>query len=229
MMRLVRLGAILLVGSCLACSGAGAQGANPAIAAGFVAAAAAAQIAESVAEENARRNAPVAHASAVVSPQCDNDQQYACVSVQPTSSAGSSTGSGRTEPEMSDDQARDYVLRYLNGVRRLNSVALLARVGSVDAFAQAGSEELAVDHRAGAHMIAHAGDLGARSAEVQGPAEGLEAGALEDRIGETLLRFMNEGPGGSDHDTILRPEWRKIGVGLVARDGRTFLTVDFST
>ena len=229
-MRFARLGAIVLAGSGLACSGAGAQGANPAIAAGFVAAAVAAQVAESVAEENARRNAPLTHASAVVSPQCDNDGQYACLSVQPpASSTGASGGESPAEPEMSDDQARDYVLQYVNGVRKLNGVARLARDGSLDAFAQAGSDELATDHRPGARMSAHAGELGARNAEVQGPANGSEADGLQDRIGETLLRFMNEGPGGTDHDALLRPEWRKLGVGVVTRDGRTFLTVDFSS
>jgi hypothetical protein len=228
-MRFARVGVIVLAGNCLGCSGAGAQGANPAIAAGFVAAAAGAQVAQSIAEENARRSAPVAHASAVVSPQCDNDGQYACLSIQPTaSSTGSSGGGNPAQPEMSDDQARDYVLQYVNGVRKLNSVTLLARDDSLDASAQAVSDELAIDHLHGAHMRAHASDLGAYSAELQGPADGSKEGALQDRIGDILLRFMNEGPGGADYDTVLRPEWRKLGVGIVTRDGSTFFTVDFS-
>ncbi|HLK35698.1 MAG TPA: CAP domain-containing protein [Polyangiaceae bacterium] len=226
-MRFARVG-VILAGHCLSCSGAGAQGANPAIAAGFVAAAAGAQVAQSIAEEKARRNAPVTGAPAAVSPHCDNDDQYACLKIQPTASTGSSRGGRPAELEMSDDEARDYVLQYVNGVRKLNGVVLLARDGSLDTFAQAGSDELAIDHRPGAHLRAHAGDLGSSSAEVQGPADGSEGGALEDRVGAVLLRFMNEGPGGADYDTVLRPEWRKLGVGILTRDGRTFLTVDFS-
>jgi hypothetical protein len=105
-------------------------------------------------------------------------------------------------------------------------VALLTRDSALEAFAQAGSDELAIDHRPGAHMNAHAGDLGAASGEVQG--QGALAGALQDRVGDALMRFMNEGPGGAEHDALLRPAWRKLGVGVVNRDGRTFLTVDFS-
>jgi uncharacterized protein YkwD len=216
---------------CAACSGAGAQPANLAIAGGFVAAAAAMQVAQTVAEENAKRNAPVTHASVVVSPQCDNDGQYACLSVQPpASSSGSSTidGGGLAAPEMTDDQARDYVLQFVNGVRRLNGVGRLARDGALEAFAQAGSDELAIDHRPGAHLSAHAGDVGGAGGEVQGPSEGAPAGALQDRLGDALMGFMNEGPGRAEHDALLRPEWRRLGVGVARRDGRTFLTVDFS-
>jgi hypothetical protein len=43
-----------------------------------------------------------------------------------------------------------------------------------------------------------------------------------------LLQMMNEGAGGMHHDVLLRPEWRKLGVGVVRRDERLYLTMDFS-
>jgi hypothetical protein len=30
------------------------------------------------------------------------------------------------------------------------------------------------------------------------------------------------------HDALVRTEWRKLGVGIVQRAGRTYLTVDLS-
>jgi uncharacterized protein YkwD len=39
---------------------------------------------------------------------------------------------------------------------------------------------------------------------------------------------MGEGPGGMHHDALLRPDWRKVGVGIVRSDGRMYFTVDFS-
>ena len=40
--------------------------------------------------------------------------------------------------------------------------------------------------------------------------------------------MTNEGPGGMHHDVLLRREWRKVGVGLFQRAGRTYVTVDFT-
>jgi hypothetical protein len=64
-MRFARLGPIVLactVLPCAACGGAGAQSGDLAVAGAFVATAAAVQVAQTVAEENAKRNAPVTHA-----------------------------------------------------------------------------------------------------------------------------------------------------------------------
>ena len=228
-MRLASIGVVVFACNLswfgLGCSGAGAQGGNLAMAGVFVATAAAVQVANSVAEENARRNTPVTHASPMVSTQCDNDGQYGCVSVQAAGDPPPSADGASPAPETSEADARDFVLRYLNGVRRLNGVAPLARDGALDAFAQAGSDELAVDHRPGAHLHANADGAGA---EVQGPPEGSDGGGVQDRVGEALLRFMNEGPGGADHDAVLGPQWRRLGVGLVNLGGRTFLTIDFA-
>jgi uncharacterized protein YkwD len=191
----------------------------------FAAAAGVAQVAESVAEQNARNNAPVRHASGLgMSPSCDNDGQYACVSVRPSGSPPSTASQ-----DMTSADARDYVLGYVNGVRKLNHVQAVERVVTLDDFAQAGSEELAQDHHPGQHWTDHAAEIGARSAEVQGAPSGEAPGALQDQLAGVLLQMTGEGPGGMHHDVLLRSEWRKLGVGIVQGDDRrTYFTVDFS-
>ncbi len=196
----------------------------------FATAAVAAQAAQSIAEQNARNSAPVTHAGGVgVSPNCDNQGQYGCVSVAAWPSAGDVPRPAPSSPEMSDEEARDYVLGYINGVRKLNGVERLVRDPSLDVFAQAGSDELALDHRPNQHMADRARDLPAGSAEIQGAPEGSPAGPLEDQIAAILLRFTGEGSGGVHHDAILRSEWRKLGVGIGKSAGRMYFTVDFST
>lgn len=190
----------------------------------FAAAAGVAQVAESVAEQNARNNAPVRHASGMgLSPACDNDDQYACVSVRPSGAPSA------PPPEMTSADARDYVLGYVNGVRKLNGAPLLERTVALDDFAQQGSEELAQDHRPGKHWTEHAQELAARTSEVQGSPAGEAPGALQDQLAAVLLQMTGEGPGGMHHDLLLRSEWRKLGVGIVQGDDRrTYFTVDFS-
>ena len=190
----------------------------------FAAIAGAAQVAQSVAEQHARNSAPVTHAGGMgVSPQCDNEGQYGCLSV-----SGSPTAAQAPEAELNDDEARDYVLGYVNGVRKLNALGPVVREESLDAFAQAGSDELAQDHKQNQHMTLHAPELHAVSAELQGSPDGASAGPLQDQLAGSLLRWMGEGAGGMHHDTLLRPEWRKVGVGIVRTGGRLYFTVDFS-
>jgi uncharacterized protein YkwD len=190
----------------------------------FAAAAGVAQVAESVAEQNARNNAPVTHASGLgVSSSCDNEGQYACVSARPSGSQNP------PPPEMTSADARDYVLGYVNGVRKLNGSPPLERAVALDDFAEEGSEELAQDHRPGKHWGDRAQELGIRSAEVQGSPAGEAPGALQDQLAAVLLQMTGEGAGGMHHDLLLRPEWRKLGVGIVRTDDqRTYFTVDFT-
>jgi len=222
------IGVFAVASAALACVAPGAGQSNSAKmgeALAFAAAAGVAQVAESVAEQNARNNAPVTHASGLgVSPTCDNEGQYACVSARPSGSPPS-TGA----QEMTGADARDYVLGYVNGVRKLNHVQLLERAVALDDFAQAGSEELAQDHHPGQHWTEHASEIGARSAEVQGAPSGEAPGTLQDQLAAVLLQMTGEGPGGMHHDVLLRPEWHKLGVGIVQSDDRrTYFTVDFS-
>jgi uncharacterized protein YkwD len=192
----------------------------------FAAVAGAAQVVQGVAEQHARNNAPVTHASKVnVSPDCDNQGQYGCVSI---SGGAPSSAPLQPDPEMDAEEAHDYVLGYVNGVRKLNGVAPIVRDDTLDAFALAGSDELSQDHKAGQHLADHGAELGATHGELQGPPDGSSSGSLQDQLAGTLLRWMGEGPGGMHHDLLLKPEWRKLGVGIVSRGGRTYFTVDFA-
>jgi hypothetical protein len=188
----------------------------------FMAAAGAAQVAQSAAEQRARNQAAIHASGLAVTPSCGDQAQYPCVSV-------SSTDPERPpEPEMSVDEAHDYILGYVNGVRKLNGIAPVVRDPSLDAFAAAGSDALSLDHRLGQHLADHAAELHAIGAEIQGSPEGSPPGPLQDRLAEIMLHAMDEGPGGMHHDILLRREWRKLGVGIVSRDGRMYLTVDFT-
>jgi uncharacterized protein YkwD len=216
--------------TCLSC-GPGinqSNGAKLAEALPFIAAAAAAQVAQTAAEQRARKNIPLrsspSSSGVLLLPDCDNDDQYACVSV--TTSPPDADG---PPPEMNDVEARDYVLGFVNGVRKLNGAGPVVRDESLDTFAGAASDELSSDHRPNQHMMDHARELRGRSTEVQGPPEGSAPGSLQDQIAEVLVRWMREGPGGVHRDAVLRPEWRKIGVGITIREGRAYLTVDFSS
>ncbi len=228
-MRLALARAVTLAYACIGCGGALAyptsNSAKVGEALAFAAAAGALQLAQAAAEQQARNSAPVTHASMgmAVTPGCNNEGQYGCLSVTPSPSSGD-----EPEAEMSDEDAREYVLGYLNGVRKLNDDAPLVRDPALDAFAQAGSDELAGDHRSNQHMVDHARELAAASGEIQGSPDGSRPGPLQDQIGEVLLHFTGEGPGGVHHDTMLRPEWRKLGVGIAKSEGRTYFTADFS-
>jgi uncharacterized protein YkwD len=228
-----RFAAPVIAAACLAC-GAGLNQSNSAKmgeALAFASAAAVAQVVESAAEERARNNAPVGHASGglAVTPDCDNAGQYACATVRDWPSA-----SNRPKPapapdhEMDVDEARDYVLGFVNGVRKLNGAGPLARDESLDEFAQAGSKELAQDHRQNEHMSAHGQDLRRAAGEIQGAPDGSPAGLIQDRLAELLLRVTAEGPDGMHRATLLRLEWRRLGVGIASHGGRTYFTIDFS-
>lgn len=227
MLRDARIRGLGLFG--LACTGAAcvapvgqSTGAKLGEALAFAATAGALQVAQAAMEQHARNSAPVAHSSLTVSAQCDNDDQYACASVSVARSPAPA------ELEMTVEDAREYVLGYVNGVRKLNGVAPIVRDEALDTFAQAGSEELAQDHLPKQHILQHALELGSRSAEIQGPSEGSRPGSLQDQIAAVLLDAMREGPGGARHDVLLRPEWRKLGVGITEDAGRTYFTADFS-
>ena len=130
---------------------------------------------------------------------------------------------------MNDDEARDYVLGYMNGVRKLNAATPVVRDEAIDAFAQAGSDELAEDHKPNQHLVEHGRELPATNAELQGSPDGSPAGSLQDGIAEILLRWTGEGAGGMHHDVLIKPGWRKIGVGITNKNGRMYFTVDFTS
>jgi uncharacterized protein YkwD len=227
-MRCVRIWVAAVVASASSGCGAGvapSNGAKVGEAVAFAAVAGAAQVAQSIAEERARSSAPIARSGGYGLSPCDNQGQYACLSV---AAAPAPPPERAPEPEMTADEARDYVRDYVNGVRKLNGAPPVVRDESLDAFAEAGSEELARDHQVGRHLADRGREIGSPVGEVQSAAEGAPSGMLQDQIGATLLEMTGEGSGGPHHDVILRPGWRKLGVGIVNRAGRAYLTVDFS-
>jgi len=228
-------GCAVLLGCCsVACAGAASYTASNstkmAEAAGFAGAAAVAQVVASAMEARARSNAPVTHSSTGLraTPQCDNDGQYACVTVTRWPSSDEVAAPPPSDPQMTRDQARDYVLAYVNGVRELNTLGPLVRDPAMDAFAQAGSEQLSLDHHPAQHMLDHAGEIDAHHAEVQGSPDGSLTEPLQEQIGAILLRWMEEASEGSHRSTLTRSEWRKIGIGVATLNGRMYFTVDLS-
>jgi uncharacterized protein YkwD len=226
--------AVLLGCGSVACSGispyTASNSTKMAQAAGFAGAAAVAQVIESAVEARARNNAPVTHSSTALraTPQCDNDGQYVCVTVTRWPSSNDVSAPPPSEPEITRDQARDYVLAYVNGVRKLNAFGPLVRDPAMDAFAQAGSDQVSLDHLPSQHMIDHAGEIDAHYAELQGSPDGSLAEPLQEQIGAILLRWMEEAPEGPHRSTLTRPEWRRIGIGVATLNGRMYFTVDLS-
>ena len=193
------------------------NGTKVAAAAGFAATAAALQVAQAAIAENNRNKAPL--------PQRCDDGRYGCYStdVQRTplqAEAGPSF--------LSIADARDYTLRYINGVRRLNGAGPLRLDDALNEFAQAASEELAHDHRPHQHFLEHHGELGVVAGENQGSPEGWPPAPLEDQIGEILGAMMREGHGGAHHDAMLSPDWTMLGVGIVGPGERMYFTTDFA-
>ncbi len=197
-------------------------------AAAFAGSAAVAQVVASAMEAHARNNAPVGHSSTGLraTTDCDNEGQYPCVSVSGSPSSADPTRA--PEPEMSGEEARGYVRDYINAVRRLHDLGTLARDSAIEVAAQADSETLARDHHAGQPGIEHTGPLDASHAELQASPEAPPERLLQDRLGAILLQWMDEKPDGPHRATLMRPDWRKVGVGIVTRDGRTYFTVDLS-
>ncbi len=198
-------------------------------AAAFAGAAAVAQIVESAVEAHARNSVPVTGSAGLRAvPQCDNDGQYPCVTLEGSPPSGG-VRSPPTDREMTPDELRDYVLAYVNGVRKLNELGPVVRDPRLDAFARAGSDALSLDHLAHRHLNDHAGELESLPAELQDSPEGTPVdGLLQDGIGGILVHWMDEARDGPHRATLMRPEWRKIGIGVASREGRVYVTLDFS-
>jgi uncharacterized protein YkwD len=198
-------------------------------AAAFAGAAVVAQVVESAMEARRRNNLPVSHSSPGIGAQqgCDNEGQYPCVTIarkEPDFVPGSGANLA-----MNEDEARAYVVDFINGVRKLNDLEPLVRDPLVDAFAQSSSEALSTDHKPGQFALEHGAELVGRHGEAQTAEDGAEQKPLGERVGAILLSWMAEKPEGAHRGVVVRPEWRRVGVGIVTQDGRTYFTVDFSS
>jgi len=211
----MRLAWLRLAVVCLGCGAPQSDGAKYGEALAFAVAAGAAQGAQTAMEESARNAPPRPE-------RCGDDGEYVCYRV-----ATSPSRNDPSEPAMGIGEARIYTLHYINGVRRLNGVGPLDLDESLNAFAQAGSVQLSRDHRLHQHMVDQEQDCGA-CAENQGSPTGWRSAPLQEQIAEILGDMMREGPGGGHHDNLLRPEARKLGVGIVNPGGRMYFTIDFA-
>ncbi len=131
------------------------------------------------------------------------------------------------DADVSLEDARNYVLLYVNRVREARGVGKGSLDYALDAFAQAGSKQLARDPAPHRHI---AGDAKAcfPCAEVQSDPEGLAPAPVRDQLLGLLDGVMSQGDGASGHDDILAPAWHRLGTGIANPDGRTYVTLDLS-
>lgn len=143
-----------------------------------------------------------------------------------------------------DPYPADPLVRYnverLNAYRTPRGLAPLLYDTKISAFARAASERLARDHSAHAHFREGMKQsplppgFGSRSAENQGDPRGvpeMDPDPVKNgkkQIDIMLKLMMDEGPGGGHHDTIVNPDLRRVGVGLVYAGGKLYMTNDFS-
>jgi hypothetical protein len=144
-------------------------------------------------------------------------------------------------PRPADPWPSDPLIRYnverVNAYRAQHGREALLYDAKISAFAKAGSEQYASDHKPHAHFMAHAQGapgFGSRSAENQGDPNGVpqmdpdpkENGKKQ--IDTMLKMMMDEGPGGGHYENMLNARFRRMGVGILYVGGRMYLTNDFS-
>jgi uncharacterized protein YkwD len=144
-------------------------------------------------------------------------------------------------PRPADPFPADPLVKYnverVNAYRAAKGLPALLYDAKISAFARAGSEQLADDHRPHAHFQAKsdgAPGFGNRSAENQGDPSGVSVmdpdpvKSGKKQIDTMLRLMMDEGPGGGHYENIVSTHFRRVGIGLVYVQGRLYLTNDFS-
>jgi hypothetical protein len=175
----------------------------------------AATVAEEVAREQAARNAPLG-------PERDRCPAWECYA----------------SPDMTLEEARAYALVYVNHARSDASVAPLSLDYELSAFAQAGSKQLARDHKLHQHIVDDpSGCTGC--AEEQADPAGLAAAPAHDQLDAALNAIVGAASANLDADraapgggsSVLAPRWHRLGVGVVngvGSDGRMYFTLEFA-
>lgn len=142
--------------------------------------------------------------------------------------AGASDAASVDDPAL--DEARAYNLEKINALRASDGQPPLRLDDALNAFAQAASVELSMDHKPHRYFADHAGECKCSLfAEVQGDPSGWPASPVHQQIDQILEAMISEGPGGGHHDAILSPKATRLGVGLVHPGGELFFTNDFGT
>ena len=190
--------------------------------------AAVAQVVVSAMEAHARNNAPVGHSSTGLraTPDCDNEGQYPCVSVSGVPSPADPPRAA--DPEMNSEEARSYVLDYINAVRRnpwrrragSRSLGRRGGAGRERSGSSGPPDRPARDRpaRPGRRDPRRARDVprGAAPAPAAGPAR-VHPAAVDRR----------EAGGAAPRDAHAR-RLAEDRCRIVTRDGRTHFTVDFA-
>jgi hypothetical protein len=119
---------------------------------------------------------------------------------------------------------REYTVRAINRLRTARDALGVSSSPPLHEFAQWGSERLRADHESGKHLR---GDerCSSRCGEIQGAAHGEPAALPEAQIDTALERMQNDPERSA---TLLAPDWRFVGVGIVQPGGEMYLTIDLS-
>lgn len=185
-------------------SGCG-SGSNAANAVATAAVAGALTVADQIAEERARRNAPTRG-------------EYP---------SGCAVSDCYSDAELSLDDAREYALVYVNRVRQESGVGKVALDYGLNAFAQAGSKQVARDHVAHRHIADDPRACFQCSEEQSDPA-GLSPAPVRDVVLGVLDGMMGQAQGSPSRENILTPTWHRLGVGIANPDGPAYVTLDFA-
>ena len=132
-----------------------------------------------------------------------------------------------SDADLSLDEARNYALAHVNHARASGGAPPLALDYGLNAFAQAGSKQLARDHRPHQH-IADEPRTCFQCSEEQSDPQGLTFAPVRDQVLGVLDGMMSQGPGSPTHDNLLAPGWHRLGVGIANPDGLTYVTLDLA-
>lgn len=120
--------------------------------------------------------------------------------------------------------AREFALGYVNRLRADHGAGPLVLDYALGAFAQAGSRQLARDGRPHQHIVDE-GWACPNCAENQGDPAGVPAQPVRDQLGSVLEGMMTDPPSAQ---TLLSPEWHRLGAGIVNSGGLLRVTLDFA-
>jgi uncharacterized protein YkwD len=118
-----------------------------------------------------------------------------------------------------------YNLARVNAYRTQAGLPALTIDPALSAFAEAGSQQLSMDHQPHGHF----------REQGQGDPNGVyqldpdPTKNLQKQIDQMLQLMIGEGPGGGHYDNIMNPAFRRIGIGLLSQNGQLYMTNDFST
>jgi len=115
---------------------------------------------------------------------------------------------------------RDYTRRFINGLRAQKGIDAVAPDAELDDFAQRRAERYRHDHY-DLPRIACA----SRCADLYGPGEGMWPMPVDQQVDTILSVMLRGGPGQSEHDQLLSPDWHRAGVGIVNPGGELYFVV----